>query len=113
MGSEGRRESVTALEILLEIDLPFMARPTERSAMVDGIFYVGPRAALHQQAHHRFMTGTDGLVQRCRVSVKTGRVKTVWIFAGIQEQAHDIGVTMCRGQSQGCVTFGGVASASK
>lgn len=44
-------------QILGHLCLPAMNRPAERCALPDSVLDIQPRASLHQEAHHRLVTG--------------------------------------------------------
>jgi hypothetical protein len=77
-----------------------MNRPTERRALPDGVADIQPRAALDKDPHHRLVAAQHGLVQRRRVRMIACRIVSVGIFAGVEQEANNLRMSVLRSERE-------------
>ena len=80
-----------------------MLSPAEGSAVIDGVLDVETRATVDQQADDGFMASQGGVVERSGMGMQTLRVIAAGIYAGIEEETHDIGVAELSGEGEGAM----------
>src|SRR2546423_4805051 len=94
-----RRRAATAQFIgdlgLLTVNCPVQRRPLE-----DRVLDIGAGATIEQQPDHVVPTGRNRVVQRGCVRVKPFRTKSIGIFACIEQNSHDVGVTLLRSECE-------------
>src|SRR5437868_9692824 len=90
-GCEGLRDRVaTAVD-----------RPTKWCAVVDRVPEIQPCAPFDEESHNIEAVGPDSLVQWRRMRMEAVRVVAARIFAGVEEHADDVRLTVLGGQRQG------------
>src|SRR5262249_30463442 len=69
-------------------------RPAQRGAVVNGVPDVQPGPALDQQSHDQLVAPERGLMQRRGMAVVALRVVPIRVFAGVEQQANDLDVSV-------------------
>ena len=77
--------------------------PAEWGGVEKGVFYIGAGAVLDEEADYGFVPGEGGLVERGGVGMSSGRVETIGIDAGAEEELGGFGVAELGRESEGTV----------
>src|SRR5438128_12011561 len=71
-------------KVLLDLGLPSVNRPAQRSSLINCVFDIQPCSAFDQQTNNRIVAGQSGLVQWRRVTMVCLRIVSVRILARIE-----------------------------
>src|SRR5260370_30516013 len=89
-----------ATQIRLDFCFAGVSRPIGWRSPPENVLQVQSCTAVDEEPDYFIMATPSRLLQRCCVGVASNRVVSVWIFARVKQQLHDLDMTKIRCQSE-------------